>query len=358
MADRSYGKVQAQVGSCKGGNLALVISRIVICALAALCLVASPVYALDPPDNKQFNDVEVYEDLAEEGDMLILFQWEWTYSANVTPETTASDSIMYRLYDTDGTTEITAGTPFVFSAFEIDEYDANGYQDNVGAIYFNAADNMTWGQPYVINIWGVPAFYAPTETLTYTLQAGDYSDATGQEESRQELYTFVMTLCDRLGSIYDIDLKTTSDSGIVLSAYGEIYFRGVISGLQYLCPQLFFMQVYVPEQMGVVSYNMTTGETFTARKVGTDLERGLDRGGDLIGVSGSMFAAIAFFLGCGAVALAFIAKGWGVEGATLICVPIGIGAAVLIGDWIFIALMCVTLAMFMGLVYIIALKRA
>ena len=285
--------------------------------------------------------------------MLIAFNWNWDFSDNYS-STPASASIMYRLYDTDGTTLLATGTPYVFSPI-----DTNGYGNNIGAFYFSAADNLTWGAAYKLNIQGVPAFFSGDSTFTYTLTSSDYSLETTQEDNRNELYAYVMLLCDRFDSLYDIELKSSSDSGVVLSSYGELLFRGAIDGLQALCPQLFFIQVYIPELMPVTDYDMSLQTTYTDRLVGTDIENGFERLGSFMGgMSGSLAAGLLFFGGIMALCIFTAKKGWPVElgiGASII---IGIFAAILVGDVMFTILMIGSLVAGLGIFYLLTFKRS
>jgi hypothetical protein len=319
--------------------------------------VAIPAYAIDPPDNKSLQSVEVFRNLAEDGDMLMVFHWNWEFSVNGTdqfPSVPASDSIMYRFYDTDGTTLLATGRPYVFSTIE-----TNGYGNNVGSFYFNAAANRTWGEAYVLNIYGTPGFFSPAETFSYTLTTSDYTTQTTQAANRAELYNHIMLLCDRFNSLFDVELKTSSDSGVVLSSYGELFFSGAIGGLQTLCPQLFFIQVYIPEIMEVDPYDLSLQTTYTERLTGTDLENGFERLGAFMGgMSGSLAAGLWFFVVIMAVCIFTLRKGWPIELGMGASVIIGIFAAILLGDVMFTLVMIGSLVAGLGIFYLLTFKRS
>lgn len=321
-------------------------------ALLVTIAIGMPVYAVEAPDNKGDLDVRVFRNLAETGDMLVVFQWNWDYSDNYS-DTPASDSIMYRLYDTDGTTLFVATQPYVFSPIE-----TNGYGNNVGSLYFNAADNLTWGEAYILNIYGTPAFFDPAENQNYTLATDDYSTVTSQEDNRNELYAYIMLLCDRFDAFFDIELKTSSDSGVVLSSYGELLFRGALDGLQSLCPQLFFIQLYIPEAMPT-DYDTSLMDTYTDRLVGTDIEKGFERLGDLMGgMSGGLAAGVLFFIGIMGLCIWTAKKGWPIELGIGGSIIIGIFAAILVGDVMFTLLMIGSLIAGMGIFYLLTFKRS
>ena len=326
---------------------------VLLMVIVMLSGIALPVFAIDPPDSMSLPSIHAYRNLAEDGDTLVVFNWNWDFSDNYS-DTPSSSSIMFRLYDTDGTTLLATGTPYVFSPI-----DTNGYGNNIGSFYFSAADNLTWNQSYILNIQGAPAFFSGNATFNYTLTTSDYSLETTQEDNRNELYAYIMLLCDRFDSLYDIEMKTSSDSGVVLSSYGELLFRGAVDGLQALCPQLFFIQVYIPEILPVDSYNMTLQTTYTDRLAGTDIENGFERLGAFMGgMSGSLAGGLLFFGGIMALCIVVARKGWPIELGIGASILIGIFAAILVGDVMFTILMIGSLVAGLGIFYLLTFKRS
>lgn len=330
------------------------ILLVLLLVISMLLGVALPAFAaITPPDNRSLPSLNVYRNLAETGDTLVVFNWNWSFSGNYS-DTPASASIMYRLYDTDGTTVLATGTPYVFSPIE-----TNGYGNNIGSLYFSAADNLTWGQSYTLNIQGQPAFFSDNATFNNTLTTGDYTTATTQEANRNELYAYVLLLCDRFDALYDIELKTSSDSGVVLGPYGELLFDGAIDGIRLLCPQLFFIQVYIPEIMEVDPYDLSLQTTYTERLTGTDLENGFERLGAFMGgMSGSLAAGMLFFILIVALCIFVAKKGWPIELGMGGSITIGIFAAILLGDVMFTILMIGSLVAGLGIFYLLTFKRS
>jgi len=354
---RTYCKVQAWDELTGGGKCRWrIAASTLIVAVLIIALLPLTAIAASQPGSAVMESVDVYRNLGEDGDVLFVFHWDYDYdSANITlPEDPASDTIIYRFYDTDGTTLLATGTPYVFSPI-----DTNGYEDNVGAFYFSAADNLTWGQAYTISVYGTPGFFTPAVEVTYVVQADDYTAETTQDANRTELHALVLNLADRFSSLYDIELKATSDSGIVLSAYGELFFRGAIDGLQSLCPSLFFIQVYVPEAMTVQTYDMSLQTTYTERTQDTDIGRAFERLGQYLGGMSKAFAAgLVWSLIILAIVIWCLKKKWGVEAGLLISVPIGIAGAVIVGDILFSVLMSLSLVAGMGIIFLLTLKKA
>ncbi len=313
-----------------------------------------PVYAfLDAPLSMTFQSVKAFQNVAVDGDEVIVFHYRITYAPDDYPLTPAADSIMFRLYSSDGTLEATS-RPYVFSAFA-----TNGYKDGVSAFYFT--ESLPWEDACEINIIGVPVYFDPIPTpASYTMTIADYSTASNMTASRTGLYDEVMFLCDELISVYpSVTLKGSTDAGIVLTSSGEAYFRGAIPGVQTMCPQLFFVQIYAPTKIAVEAYNMILQTKYTGTLEGTDLKRGMNRLGNVIGgVSGAFVLGIFVFLGCLSLCIWTMRKGWGLETGMVAGAGVVITGAVLIGDFLFTLTMIGGLIAAMGIMYVVAYKRA
>lgn len=332
--------------------IAVIVVMVAVVGFAAPVAAADP---LDPPDAITFKDVMAFCNLATEGDTLITFHADFDYSElGVFPETPASESFIIRLLAPDGSL-LSATKPYVYSLF-----GTNGYGDIIGSFYFHPEDAPEWGGAYRISIWGLPSFYSPAITANYDLNAGHYSTAADQEASRAELKERIILYCDRFSSIYpEITLKSMTDSSnIVLSSYGDSYFSAVIPGLQQMCPKLFSLQVYVPESMPVEVYNMDTGENIRERAGTSDLLRGMNRLGEIIGVSGMFMATMFTFAGCILLCI-LTAHWWGSifpgMGASFL---LSAGAATMFGDVLFALSMIGGLLAGMLIMYVIFLKKA
>lgn len=332
------------------------MKRLFLSLLMALLIIATTgqmAFAfLTAPTSMSVKDVNVFRNLAETGDMLVVFHYKVAYGAY--PTTPASDSIIFRLYAVDGTTLLNQSRPYNFSSFA-----TNGYGDGVASFYFTAADAPTWGLGYFLDILVTPAYYSPSTSITYELTASDYSAAVTQTDARYDLYNYVIGLCDDLKDIYPtVSLKAVTDSGTVLSVYGEPYFRAVIPGLQSLSPQLFFVQTTLPTAITVVPYSMNA--TMTAGVLsGSDLERGARRIGETFGdiSANAVFGGMFFIISTGICVLCY-RKGWGVEPALMICVLLGIGSALIVGGFFFTLTMVFGLVGGMGISYIFLFRRA
>ena len=325
-----------------------------IIAVILLLTNVSVAYALDPPDGMSIQSVKAFQNLAEDGDLAIIFHYRIPYETYTYPTTPATDSIIFRLYADNGTL-LSVSRPYVYSPFE-----TNGYGDGVSSFYFTEEDAPPWEESFDINILGVPAYYDPIQTINYEMTAADYSTAELTVDSRYALYDTILSICDTFKTIYpEVALKATTDTGVVLSQYGESYFRGAIPGLQTLCPQLFFIQVYIPERIEVEPYTMDLQTTYTERLQGTDLQRGAERIGDTMGgLSGSFVFGMIAFIGCIIACILTMRQGWGIEPGLGISTGIIILGAVLVGNALFTITMIGGLVGGMAIMFIFAYKRA
>ena len=328
--------------------------------LPLLLIWVLPAYAhtITPPDSVTISNVKVFRSLAQTDDMLVEFHYSMPYAGDNYTDTPASKSIMFRLYDVDGTTLSQSSTPYVYTFFE-----SNGYGEGVGSFYLTPDEAPDWEASIKINICGVPAFFSLEDPFPkdYTLTLSNYVAETTSEANRQLLKDWVLLECDDLTVAYEdtgVVLKTSSDAGIILSQYGEGYFRGAITGLQALCPELFFIQTLIPQQMEVQTYDMSLGETYTERLGADEWGEGFTNLGSLIGVGGLFAAAAVTFILSFIFCLWTTKKGWGTEIGMMGSALIIIGMAILVGDIVFTIMMCLSLVASMGLVWLVFLKKA
>ncbi len=324
---------------------------------AVTILWVAPVYAfITAPTSITFSSVTAFRELSTSGDIDILFHYSMPYASDNYTSTPASESIMFRVIATDNLTVLQTGVPYVYPYFE-----SNGYGEGVGSFHFTSTDNITWGDAVTLQIVKLPAYFSPSETKSYTMTSSNYVTATTQEANRLLLKDYILLECDKLAASYSatgVILKATSDSGIVLSSYGENYFRGAIPGLQALCPELFFIQLLIPEAMPTTAYDMSLQTTYTNRLVGTDMGAGFDRLGAIIGVGGAFAAAALNFVLTFALCIYVTRKGWGTEIGLLGGALMGIGLMLIVGDIVFTLVMVGSLVAAIGLVWIFMLKRA
>ncbi len=317
--------------------------------------VASPASATAAPSTVVFHSQRAFKNVAEPGDMLVVFHGEIDYGGSY-PTDLASDTFTFRMLDTDGTTLLTSRTPYVFGPFA-----TNGYGDLVGALYFTASTAPVWSGGYVLSILGLPVYFSsPQPEARHTLSPTDYSVVETQGENRADLYIYIMQVCEQLHSVYpEITFTSYGENGDVLSVYGDAFFKAVIPGLQAMCPNLFLIQSYVPPTMATDNYSMAGGNPYSTRLAGKDIMRGLDRTGELLGgLGGKFLAALGAFAVCVIICIVTqrkwgdIFSGIGASALVITC------AALLIGDMMYGLLMIAGLIAGIGIAFVLHLKRA
>jgi len=213
---------------------------ILLAVLVAVLLTATPVYAdtADPDSPPIVTQKDIYRNIRETGDMLILIYANIPYAS--LPDTPVNETFIWRLIDTDGTTELgsTVGYP----------YNESGYNQNLYSMYFTAAEVTTlgivWGTSYTIRLSGNPAVFDDVPIYNYTINAGDYSLAVTQADVQEEIAERVIVIAGLLDLEWGLSpaysLLTEAEASTVLSIYGEAFFRGAINGLQAMAPAAFF----------------------------------------------------------------------------------------------------------------------
>lgn len=331
-------------------RLAIITSAI----LVLFAVFVNPVIADDSPESITISNVMAFRNLAESGDVLIMFHYDMAYSSDNWSDVPASTGIILRLQDDSGNITQT-GNPYVYPYFE-----TNGYGDGNGAFYLTATDNYTWGIEAVINILTSPTL-TPYTINSYTLTIADYTTEETQAENRASLADYILLECDSLEAIYDdtgIVLKTTSDAGIILSPYGEAYYQGVVTGISSLVPELFFIQSSVPEMLDTSDYDLLMGDTIAARTDADDMGEGFANTAALFHLNKYAFWLI--IVGIVTIAACFITirKEWGIEPGLAIGSLVFSGLAFIVGGMIFGVIMLCSFVAIISVVWILILKRA
>lgn len=261
------------------------IAFLLVVVMTALMPVTVSAY-VEELESMSMSNQYAYRHLAEDDDILVVFHYNVAFTSDNYSTIPASRSLEFRLLAANGTLLQTT-SPYVFPSFE-----SNGYGQGVGAFYLSADNAPTWGEALTVYINQKPGFFETTDNISYTFTASDFSEETDQDGNRDELKDYILDQCDDLDASYadqNLDMKASSDTGIVLGPDGEGYFRGVIDGLQTLCPELFFVQTLVPTILPVTTYNMTLQDTYTGRLTTDDLGEGFTNTADLFNMAPDVF---------------------------------------------------------------------
>jgi hypothetical protein len=211
-----------------------------VVALLATGLFLSPAWADDPPTptNLQFESVEAFHHVIEEDDFALIFHFNIHYETEQ-PEEPANELFTFRLLDVDGVGHLGAIVPYT--------YYNDGYDQGCSAFYFSADDAPAWGQSYIVRISGNPEYFSSPPLVSRTLALSDYSSFDTQEENQQQLGEYVIEIARELEINWSTTLTSVGDEGSILNTDGEEYFKGAITGLQAMAPQIFSIRTTSPE---------------------------------------------------------------------------------------------------------------
>lgn len=295
---------------------------ILILALIAGLFIAQahPILATELPDSISVVSVFVARNTVVDGDMAIVFHYNIEYETY--PDDPASDTIIFRLYDPTGTYILASKSPYV--------YFNNGYGNGVASFYFE--ESPTWGLQYKINITGSPVFFDPLPSeYNYAIPNSSYCSSSNQSVNQEFMASYIITVCEQLQIAYeDYTLYGSTDTGVVLSSLGELYFRGAIPGIQSMAPSLFLTQAYVPETE-YIDTDLGQADTYAERLEDTDIMEGLDAIGDEAGIPGEAVAGGGVFIVCIGAVIFTTRKGWGVNPGLIVSAILLAASAVILG---------------------------
>lgn len=259
---------------------------IAVCiSILTFCLSGVPAAAVDPASPTTFSiiDAAAYHNLYELGDSLYIFHYN-IYYASDQPTTPADKLFLYRLMDTDGTTQLGSTVPY--------PYNNSGYDEGIGGFYFAADVAPTWETAVIIRMEGNPQYWSAPPVATYTYVLSDYCQFDTQTENQTQLGNWVLNEFVDLEVNWGIKLTTEGNAGTVLNTTGETYIKGTIAGFKEMCPQIFGT---------TITSNTVTDAPYTARSAvyewehqwdGTWVEDALTGFGGLFGIGWKMVTAI------------------------------------------------------------------
>lgn len=279
--------------------------------LLSVFMIATPAHASEvPPDSTPtIEEISCYRNILETGDFFVLVYENTPYATP--PDTAVDDAFVMRLIDTDNTTDFAQSLAYPYGA-------DNGYGYNIYAFYFDADDAPTWGLQYNLRLSGSPVvFTSPPPIYNYQISTGDYSSLTASDDVKAAIAAKILTIAADLDTKWGLDsdssLLLESETGTVLSIYGEAFFRGAIYGIQGLAPAVFrilVVDISTDTRTWTTSYNATVASQWE----GTWVQTARDSGGTLLGVDYDLFGLILALVVCfGALVANIVIAGdiWG-----------------------------------------------
>ena len=139
------------------------------------------VYAVDNPDNLQITSAQVYRDLVETGDLLMLAEYNIEYAT--TPVDSADINFLTRLLQSNTTLGTNVPYPFNTEGYgqgavsiylSQTETEASGFTDSSGVYSAWPIAGLT------VKLEGNPTVFTSPEDFVWGLTSGDYSSGEGQ----------------------------------------------------------------------------------------------------------------------------------------------------------------------------------
>lgn len=263
------------------------ILRISIILLAVL-LLASPVYAIDPPDDIAINATYAFQHCLEENDQLYIV--DFTVDDSPAPTETINEAYLVRLLDT-GDAEIRVIAPTYVAGFP----DNSGYSRQITAIYFSASEAPTWNQAYTMEVTGNPTLSWTGSIPSVSSSIDSWSASASISQTQWELSIRVLTIASFLGVAWSEDLVEVTADGTRLTTAGQTYFTSAISNLQTMAPYAFSGSLTEPDRDDLREYDQSYADELSANVTGTMLD--MTALGGVLGLSRDFTSSLLFGFG-------------------------------------------------------------
>ena len=204
-------------------------------AVLVTVLYAVPVLATAQPDmTPTITNIHVNRNLIVSTDVLIYGDYCIPYASLPIPP--ARDTYTFRVFENE--TEIGGITPYSSTILD------KGYNHGVFGIYLQ--DEITWGNTYFLRLTQSPAYFDTPQEWDFPIENESYTGATSQADNQAEVTEYIMDAAARMESwCPTLTFTDNLSGGTFLAAppnVGENYFRGAIDSLQFMAPDLFYIQ--------------------------------------------------------------------------------------------------------------------
>lgn len=278
-------------------------------ALTAIVVTVVPALAIALPDSAPtIQSINVFRNILETGDMGF-FIYENTPYAVPPTDFGYGSAYVWRLIDTDGTTELAQALGY--------EYHDDGYGFNVIHFYLSAANvtslGVAWQDALFLRLSGTPAAFVTPPVYNFSISSSDYSSYTATADVKSAIADLIRIMAADLNNDWALSSTTTllddSETGVVLSVYGQAFFRGAIFGVQSMAPAVFPLVI---SDVNVTPRTWTTNYTtaLAAQSMGTDIDGAVAAGETLLDVSYNLFGLLLVLGMC----IVLIVGNWMVSG--------------------------------------------
>ena len=256
--------------------------------LLAVLMPGKALAATSPPDSTPtMEDIHVYRHLLESNDFLVIAKYQLPYVS--IPIATVEEAFLFRLISTDNVTTLLENEAY--------PYVNRGYGYGLIALYASAADAPTWGLGYTLQLRGKPSEFVASSNATWNfiIPSSAYSTYGTRAGNQGDLADKIIGIAQDLEVAWSVTLLSAGDTGLVLSANGEIYFRNSILGLQVMAPALFEITIIDPDY-STENWTNAQATIYRTRLSGTWWGDAVQNIADLFGMDFHFIAAIPFII--------------------------------------------------------------
>lgn len=276
--------------------LGIFIFVFVLLPLITLLLIATPVLAISNPDSISMPYYKIFENVLEDGDMLIVAEGNIEYASEPT-DYKASQAFLFELVDTDETTTIVSTTIKAYGDRPIGIYLTAARVDSLGIVS---------GTGYMLRITGNPLIFASSDgnTISSVLADSDYVDQelgiNDDSPSENLLRNGMIVVAENMEEtdepgVGEEYLVTVQGYKYLTLDGGSLFIIG-IPNLDDMCPILFqagleAMTADAPENTG--SYALTLNPL---QKWGQTVANGLTTLGSFLGINQALAGSVMLFI--------------------------------------------------------------
>lgn len=285
------------------GNALRLLGLAVILLACIVPFVTSPVEAKkEQPDNPPtISEVKANRNLITSGDICIYGEYALPYET--LPDVPAEDCFIFRLMNTDNSTEIGAITPYTYFDY--------GYNLGIFSFYFedSASAGIVWDTNYTIRVSQNPGQFDSPTYWDFLMPSNAYTSEVTQADNQENMAIRIIDMARDMGDEYTTtDFLEQSALGTILSVpEGATYFRGAIPGLQAMAPTLFLIQSIEVDWDASDNWTTTQADNYTARFTGTWVGNSENATAVQFGITGPTLTGVVIILpACiGAIMLAY-----------------------------------------------------
>lgn len=245
------------------------------------------------PDTTPTANIYCYRNILETGDFGIFIYANIPYSS--VPSTPVNEAFIWRVIDTDNSTELGATTGYVHVSSD------SGYGYNVYWLYWSASEAPTWGGSYGVRLSGNPVIFTDPPIYNFTIGSSAYSSTADSDDVKTEIGDRIIETASDLDIRWDLSTSTSLiyelETATVLSLSGQTLFRGAIYGCQAIAPSVFRTQV---KDINVTNRSFSSGysSNVSSQYAGTWVATAQQGGADFFDTSFDLLSIIILGILC------------------------------------------------------------